>query len=125
MYFKLRKSHFFSTSPTFYNLDRVATTLCLNPLSVSPYADFNSAVFGSRSVCFWVFRIRNYFIRICILPSTTKNVRQPFISTICDLFLTFFIYENLCKCIFKKLIRKTNLNKKLKKNRIRICKSVV
>ncbi len=41
------------------------------------------------SVCFWASRIRHYFVRIRILPSTNQKVRKSLISTILWFLLDF------------------------------------
>ncbi len=102
-------------------------------LCVFPYSE----CCGSRSkgpVCIWAFpiRIRHYFVRIWILPSTSK---KTLISTILWLLFDVFIYENWCKCTFRKYGNKQKpwiieyflciLSATNKKCRIRIRKSVV
>ncbi len=50
------------------------------------------------------FTIRHYFVRIQIriLPSTSKKkYEKPWFIVSCD-FFGLFIYENWCKCTFKK-----------------------
>ncbi len=61
------------------------------------------------SICIWASRILHYFvrIRIRILPSASDKSKKSLDFYYFWIFWRF-ICENLCKCTFKKVIRKKN-----------------
>jgi hypothetical protein len=59
----------------------------------------------SGSKCFlasWILiRIRIFFVRVRILPSTSKKLRKPLFLLFCDFFMNFYLCR-MIKCTFKK-----------------------